>query len=42
MDPITLAALIGAGTQVAGGIATGIGKARAGKKMMLKMRLLKN
>ena len=35
MDPITLAALIGAGTQVAGGIATGIGKARAGKKMML-------
>jgi len=35
MDPITIAALIGAGTQVAGGIATGIGKARAGKKMML-------
>lgn len=35
MDPVTIAALVGAGTQVAGGIATGIGKARAGKKMML-------
>ena len=35
MDPVTIAALIGAGTQVAGGIATGIGKARAGKKMEL-------
>ena len=35
MDPLTLSLLILGGSQAVGGIASGIGKARAGKKMRL-------